>query len=241
MKKIIAYSLLALLLIVGASTALNNSLEDRVISRIIDLKKQTVEFHWKDSLGRPYSSLGNLKKSLNHQNKKVIFAMNGGMYQKDQSPQGLYIENGKQLSRMNTTQEAYGNFYMQPNGVFYITNSNTGHVCVRDSFPLNSSQVKYATQSGPMLLIDGQYHPKFIDGSLNLNFRNGVGVLPNGDLIFAISKGRINFYDFATFFKEKGCLNALYLDGFVSKAYYPNQEVNDLGGAFGVMIAEVEN
>lgn len=237
-KKLFVYCSLITVCVLCFSLAENTNLDDRITSRKIDLKQQKVQFFWKDDQGKIYSSLKNLKTRLETNNKELVFAMNGGMYQKDQSPQGLYIENGKQLSPVNSVKEAYGNFYMQPNGVFYITKSNTAHVCVTDSLDL-TTDIKYATQSGPMLIIDGDYHPKFIKGSKNLNVRNGVGILPNGELLFAISKGRINFYDFATFFKEKGCKNALYLDGFVSKAYYPSKGLTELGGAFGVIIGEV--
>ena len=91
-----------------------------------------------------------------------------------------------------------------------------------------------------MVLINGEYHPKFRKGSENIHIRNGVGILPNGQLIFAISKERINFYDFATFFKEKGCENALYLDGFVSRLYLPEKGIEQMDGRFGVIVAEIE-
>ena len=87
-----------------------------------------------------------------------------------------------------------------------------------------------------MLVHDGQINVKLTKGSKNLNIRNGVGKLPNGNLLFAISKERINFYDFATYFKDNGCENALYLDGFVSRAYCPAQDWVQMGGKFGVII-----
>lgn len=236
MKSLISFSFLLSIFILFSS--LNGSENnDDISSYEVDLKTSEVEFFWKDSLGAPYSSLGNLKEHVEAKGKQLVFAMNGGMYKKDQSPQGLYIENGKLISPIDTIQNAFGNFYMQPNGVFYITESNTAQVCVSDSFP-NSNRIKHATQSGPMLLINGKYHPKFMKGSKNLNIRNGVGVLPNGNILFAISIVPVNFYDFASFFKNQGCLNALYLDGFVSKAYHPQKGLNDLGGSFGVLIAE---
>lgn len=91
-----------------------------------------------------------------------------------------------------------------------------------------------------MLLIDGEIHPKFNEGSKNVNVRNGVGVLEDGSVIFAISKEQINLFDFATFFKNKGCKNALYLDDFVSQAYVPSKGYIQKGGAFGVIIGELE-
>ncbi|WP_264554492.1 phosphodiester glycosidase family protein [Flavobacterium sp. N1861] len=51
-----------------------------------------------------------------------------------------------------------------------------------------------------------------------------------------MSKKEINFYDFATYFKKLGCKNALYLDGFVSRTYYPEEKWIQTDGNFGVLI-----
>jgi uncharacterized protein YigE (DUF2233 family) len=53
-----------------------------------------------------------------------VFAMNGGMYKPDNSPQGLYIENREVAASLDTTT-GNGNFYLKPNGIFYITLSQT--------------------------------------------------------------------------------------------------------------------
>ena len=96
--------------------------------------------------------------------------------------------------------------------------------------------MKWATQSGPMLVIDGAIHSAFKKGSINVNIRNGVGILPDNKIVFAISKEEINFYDFAEYFKNLGCKNALYLDGFVSRMYLPEKNLSATDGAFGVII-----
>jgi uncharacterized protein YigE (DUF2233 family) len=88
-------------------------------------------------------------------------------------------------------------------------------------------------------VIDGKIHPKFTQGSKNVHIRNGVGILPNGNVLFAMSKNTINLYDFATYFKERGCSYALYLDGFVSRTYLPSAEWEQLDGNFGVIIGEI--
>ena len=100
----------------------------------------------------------------------------------------------------------------------------------------DNGEIKYATQSGPMLVIDGQVHSSFKDGSTNLNIRNGVGILPDNKVIFAMSKTEINFYDFAKYFQSLGCKNALYLDGFVSRTYLPEKKWTQTDGNFVVMI-----
>lgn len=116
------------------------------------------------------------------------------------------------------------NFYLEPKGIFYITNDGKAGICKTIVYS-NIANVEFATQSGPMLLINGKVNIIFNPKSNNLNIRNGVGILPNNDLIFAISTNKVTFYDFAKFFKEKGCLNALYLDGYVSKGFILNQGI----------------
>ena len=208
-----------------------------ILSHSIDLEKQNLAFYWKDENNKNLYNFENLKKWLDKKGEKLVFATNGGMYLKDRSPQGLFIQNGIVQKKIDTVQEAYGNFYLQPNGVFYITNENKGHVVTSANF--SNKNIKFATQSGPMLVIDDQIHAKFRNGSKNLNIRNGVGVLPNGNLLFAMSKQKINLFDFASYFKKQGCKNALYLDGFVSKTYLPSKHwKSSTGGNFGVIIAE---
>ncbi|MEM6721957.1 MAG: phosphodiester glycosidase family protein [Bacteroidota bacterium] len=212
----------------------------RILTYEVNPKTDQIRFYWKNEQGDIYGNAKNLKNQLKEKGETLVFAMNGGMYLKDQSPQGLYVEDGRIITPEDSKKEGYGNFYLQPNGVFYINKYNKAIICVSDSLKATRS-IKYATQSGPMLVIDGQLHEKFTKGSKNLHIRNGVGVLPNGNLLFAMSKEKINFYDFATFFKENGCQNALYLDGFVSRTYLPSKGYEQLDGNFGVMIGVTKN
>ncbi len=207
----------------------------RILAYEVNPKTEELNFYWKNDQDEIYGNFQSLKTQLEATQKELIFAMNGGMYKKDQSPQGLYIENGVVITPIDRKEKGYGNFYLQPNGVFYITKNNKPTIYTAKAFQ-HAKNIKYATQSGPMLVIDGKLHQKLTKGSKNLNIRNGVGVLPNGNLLFAMSKEKINFYDFAMFFKENACKNALYLDGFVSKTYLPSKDYKQLNGNFGVII-----
>lgn len=193
-----------------------------------------IRLFWKNKEGQHYANFTNLNTELRTEGDSLLFAVNGGMYMPDRRPQGLYIEKGNTLQKIDKTK-GKGNFYMKPNGVFLIDNEGA-KVVETSKFDQDISTV-FATQSGPMLLIDGAIHPAFNEGSKNLHIRNGVGIANDGSVIFAISNERVNFYDFASLFKEKyGCRNALYLDGFVSKCHLPELKRSDKGGNFGVMI-----
>jgi uncharacterized protein YigE (DUF2233 family) len=228
--------LISFLLVAGS---LNISLaqeknEDIFVSYKVDLKTSDLKLYWKNDKNEKFNSIGNLKNWLETQKKTLVFAMNGGMYMEDRTPLGLYIENKQQVRPLNKARGS-GNFYLQPNGVFYITTDNKAAVCRTKDFT-NNRKVKYATQSGPLLVVDGEINSVFTKGSSNTNIRNGVGVLPNGEVVFAMSKSLINFYDFAKYFQDMGCKYALYLDGFVSRTYLPEKNWSQTDGDFGVII-----
>jgi len=211
---------------------------DSFLIYCVDLKKQNLCFFWKDEKNKPFRNFSRLRNWLYFdKNQSLVFAMNGGMYMPDGSPLGLYIASGKTLVPINK-RSASGNFYWKPNGIFYINKQNIPAVATTEKFIL-SSDVKYATQSGPMLVIDGKIHPEFKKGSTNENIRNGVGIMANGQVMFVMSKKPINFYDFANFFLKSGCKNALNFDGFVSSTYLPSQNWEQWEGDYGVIIAEV--
>lgn len=199
-----------------------------------DMKKDKIEFFWKNNQHQPFKSIENLKNYINTKNQDLKFAMNGGMFVENNIPKGLYIENFKMLHPIDTSS-GEGNFYIKPNGIFYLTKSNISAVISTENFKA-SSDIKFATQSGPMLIINGKINSIFQKNSANLNIRNGVGILENGNPVFVMSKKDINFYNFASLFKSLGCKNALYLDGFVSRAYLPEENWIQEDGDFGVMI-----
>lgn len=232
MKKKGIVFLVGVLIILFAFTIQKN---DKFITYEVNLKNQKIDFFWKDSLGNNFSNFLKLKNYLEKNHKKLIFATNGGMYKKDGYPQGLYIEKSIEKNRIETNN-GDGNFYLKPNGVFYLTKDKKAKIISTENFK-KGKNILYATQSGPMLLIEGKIHSTFNENSKNLNIRNGVGILPNGNLIFVMSKQEINFYEFANYFKQLNCKNALYLDGFVSRTYLPEKNWEQLDGNFGVIIA----
>lgn len=211
----------------------------------VDITQQEVKMYLEDKNRVKFHSLGNLKKYLNQQGEKLIFATNGGMYLPpfDSEPQGLYVENTWERNPINLRDsEKLLNFYMKPNGVFLLTDK-AAKVIESSEYPAlkEKEEVRYATQSGPMLVIEGQLHPRFNEGSTSTYIRSGVGMIDDTHLIFAISNERVNFWTFAMLFKEKlKCENALYLDGAISQMYLPALKRKDLGGDFGVIIGVSE-
>ena len=146
-----------------------------------------------------------------------ILMMNAGMFHPDHSPVGLQIIDAAVRNPINT-DDGQGNFFLKPNGVFAIGEQGAV-VQATEDFDVTQSW-KIATQSGPLLLQGGKYHPKVNPDSPNLHIRNGVCV-SDGVVHFVISDEPVRFYDLASLMKEVlGCQDGLYLDGAVSKLYH---------------------
>lgn len=220
-------------------TTTQNIIDDKILAYTVDTKTQDLRLYWKDDSGQIFGSIKNLRKYIESSDQTLKFAMNGGMFMEDLRPLGLFIQDGKIQKTINNGSGS-SNFYLKPNGVFYITTDNIPFICNTSDFKDNG-KIKYATQSGPLLVIDGQIHPAFKEGSKNQKIRNGVGILPDNKVVFAMSKNKINFYDFAKYFQSLGCKNALYLDGFVSRTYLPEKSLTQTGGNFGVIIGVTNN
>lgn len=132
---------------------------------------------------------------------------------------GLYVEQGRELVRVSTAS-GHGNFHMKPNGIFYIA-AGRAVVAETQAFLKQGPQADLATQSGPMLVINGRLHPRFNRGSTSLKARNGVGVRADGKIIFAVSQGEVSFDAFARLFRDGlDCPNALFLDGGSASSLY---------------------
>jgi uncharacterized protein YigE (DUF2233 family) len=236
-KSYLFITLIIISIIITLELCIKSDNDGKVIisNYIVNPKLNRINFYHVDGKGKIIKSILDVKNEVEKMNKELIFAMNGGMYMNCNIPMGLLIcENKiyKPINRLIPKVEA--NFYLQPNGVFYITKDNIANVCSTKDYKYTN--VKNATQSGPMLLIEGKINPIFKINSKNLNIRNGVGILPNNNIVFAISENEINFYDFANYFKKLGCKNALFLDGYVSRAYIPSKKIFQTDGDFGVII-----
>lgn len=132
----------------------------------------------------------------------------------------------------------YGNVRSQPPQSASRTSIGVGAPI--DPPPAGEQIIAFATQSGPMLVIDGEIHPRFLPDSDSLKRRNGVGVTEDGDVIFVLADSPVRFYDFASYFREElNTPNALYLDGTISRLYAPELDRNDPGVAMGPIIGVV--
>lgn len=175
-----------------------------------------------------------------HPDKTLAFAMNAGMYHADRAPVGLYQENGVVTSRI-VTSDGPGNFGLLPNGVLCLTDTSA-QVYESLDFVARAPACRDASQSGPMLVINGALHPRFIADGASRFVRNGVGTNRDGTAaVFAISNDAVNFHTFGRLFRDYLDLtNALYFDGKVSRLFAPAVNRSDFGFQLGPMIGVLE-
>lgn len=197
---------------------------------------------WRDGRGERIGSLGRLRRHVESDGQRLVFAMNAGMFDPSFAPLGLYVEDGRRLVDLDTRRGRPGNFYLRPNGVFFVADGEAGIMeSAEFARRVPPASVTLATQSGPLLVHRGAIHRAFAEGSRHRNLRNGVGVLAGNRVVFAISNQPVNLFDFALLFRERlGCRDALYLDGAVSRAYIPALDRFDARGNFGAMLAVTE-
>lgn len=197
---------------------------DDVQFRVVDIDLATdhLELHWKDEGGQALAGIDGLRRWGDAQGRSLLFAANAGIYDRLQRPLGLHVEEGHTLRELNTVQAAgrSGNFAMQPNGVFYVDRAGHAEVMTTQHWRERKPSARIATQSGPMLLVDGEINPNFDDQSDSRKWRSGVCARKPGLVEFAVSEAPVTFHAFARLFRDVlGCRDALYLDGTLSRIY----------------------
>lgn len=204
----------------------------------IDLRRDDLRLHWLNpTTGKPYLSFEQLRERLRKEGDRALFITNSGIYAPGYQPLGLHIESGKELVPLNFARSG-GNFALLPNGVFWVDGERAG-VTETSEFVAQKLHPQYATQSGPLLLRRGQVHPSFNADSTSFKLRSGVGVCSDGRVRFAVSNAPVNFYSFATFFRDTlRCPDALYLDGSISAYATPtaNTQLTSFAGMWSVSL-----
>ena len=110
-----------------------------------------------------------------------------------------------------------------------------------DAWARERPRARWASQSGPMLVIAGRLHPAFQRDGESRHLRNGAGVIDRNRAWFVISEQPVSFGRFARFFRDVlGCRDALFFDGTVSSLWDPAARRRDDGYEFGPIVAVFE-
>ncbi|MEM1236249.1 MAG: phosphodiester glycosidase family protein [Pseudomonadota bacterium] len=196
----------------------------------VDLTANAARLYWRDGAGELYGDFAALPDD-------VIIATNGGMYHDDRRPVGHYFENGEEVVGP-ITSAGPGNFGLLPNGVLCLNEGQAAVIETR-AYAAERPECAYATQSGPMLVIDGALHPRFLEGSDSRKRRGGVGVSADGETLFiAVTGNAVNFHDFGTLFRDRlGTPNALFTDGTITRLFDRASGRSDNGLQMGPILA----
>jgi uncharacterized protein YigE (DUF2233 family) len=232
MKKIFLAFFLMLTLPLATQAA-----DSRFTVVTVDPAQQQLQLFLNDEAGSPFKGFARLQAWLQGRGQQLELGFNAGMYHADFAPVGLLVQDGKQVAPLNL-DEGKGNFFLKPNGVFLL-GANGAQVMTSAAYARGVRDVRLATQSGPMLVIDGEIHPAFNPDSISRYVRNGVGVA-DGKVLFVISNHPVTFYELAAYFRDTlHCKNALYFDGSVSSMYSRELNRADAGAPLGPIIGVV--
>jgi uncharacterized protein YigE (DUF2233 family) len=265
-KRLLSVTLLLLMLVAPGPTPAQNAVVSRQVRfenssfLVVDvnLQRAKLELHWRNPAGNPFLNFAALEDYLTANGQRLLAVMNAGIFETNSRPLGLHIERGQILRRLNSRRSGYGNFYLQPNGIFYLEKTASGtrarlqstvaferdHPTIRELG--RNTQILEATQSGPMLVVDGKLNSAFKANSGNRLIRNAIGVQSlntqaSSRVVLVLTETPVNFHTLARFMRDQlECPNALYLDGNISNLYVPGSSKNassisDFGGMITVL------
>lgn len=189
----------------------------------------------------PVGDFRRLAVALRKDKRRIRFAMNAGMYHPGRTAVGLLVENGKLVHRLETGG-GEGNFYLLPNGVFSIDAEGRARIDETGArAAAGTAGLRWATQSGPLLVAGGALHPAVQPNGESRVVRNAVGVRSPDEAVFVISDGPVSFGRLSRFLRDGlGCRDALYLDGSVSSLWDPASGRRDGTSGLGPMIVVLD-
>lgn len=209
----------------------------RFIVCTLDTRRDELRLASRDADGSYLRSFTRLAEELGADAGRVRFAMNAGMFNDQGAPIGLFVAHGDEQQSISLT-DGPGNFHMKPNGVFWQEENGLLHVDTSTAYAAEPRAVRWATQSGPMLVIDGVLHPRIQHDGPSRFVRNGVGIGNDHTAYFVISTSVVSFGRFARFFRDElNCDNALFLDGSVSAVWAPELGRRDDTQRLGPLLA----
>jgi uncharacterized protein YigE (DUF2233 family) len=212
----------------------------RFVVCTFDARRQDMRLYSRAAQGGYLRGFADIRAALGRDTRNVRFAMNAGMYNDAGAPIGLYVSDGAEQHAVSLT-DGPGNFHLKPNGVFWQGQDGALHIETSDAYAREFREPRWATQSGPMLLIAGEMHPRFAEDGASRFVRNGVGLRDAHTAYFVISSGMVSFGRFARFFRDElHSRDALFFDGTVSSLWAPSIGREDDNHELGPMVVVLD-
>ncbi|MDF1607463.1 phosphodiester glycosidase family protein [Hoeflea sp. YIM 152468] len=209
----------------------------RAIVCVVDPARHHIALVYRDRDATPYGSVARAVAGLAADGRTPLLAMNAGMYHADMTPVGLYAEEGVEFASLNS-DDGFGNFFLKPNGVFFVLEDGRAGVLETEAYAAAAIAPAFASQSGPMLVIDGALHPRFLPDGSSKYIRNGAGVRADGKVVLAITRDPVSLGSFGRLFRDVAkCPNALFFDGAVSSLAWGGKMEIDAGEPAGPVVA----
>lgn len=201
----------------------------------VDTRVERLEVFWLDEYGMPFGDMPTLNAWLTAQGRSLVFATNAGIFREGAPfrPRGLLVSEGKVLNKIDLgdadEKGMKGNFYDKPNGVFWVR-SGAAHVDESEAYEKLQLTPDVATQSGPLLVVNGKLRDGVDQMHLRRHSRNGVCVSPDSRTRFAMTREAVTLAEFGIFMRDGlKCTSALYLDGCGSILHSVALHRSDLG------------
>ncbi|MCS6039244.1 phosphodiester glycosidase family protein [Klebsiella pneumoniae subsp. pneumoniae] len=117
----------------------------------VDAQKERIAMYWQDRHGKASGSLRSLLAGIDGDGR-VQMAMNGGIYDKAYAPLGA-VYRRRQTADAGKPLRRRRELFIRPGGVFLVENGRAKIVPLPAYKP--SPAIRYAVQSGPMLIENG--------------------------------------------------------------------------------------
>ena len=168
-----------------------------------------------------------LKGVLN--DNEVVCISEVGFYDNGGNHVGLLQIEGKEFFGVDLGTKGNGNFYLAPNGVFSF-DSSTKRITESNAYSTNRYKSKNSIQSGPLLIVNGELHPKLNLFSLNKHGRSAICSIPqNGQIytLFITALDPVNMYTFSMVLKQRfNCDYALLVGSGNTCTSFPSSSVS---------------
>lgn len=145
------------------------------------------------------------------------FTVNWPLFWSDNKPVWWYIDNNNKLKEFIDPSIGWWNFAVD-NWIFGLSTDGSLYLIPYANIENENISFKWAFQNWPMLILDGKNMRENWTSTSKYN-RSGIWFTQWWKAIIIYSDEPVTFKEFAQLFVDRGCNNAIYLDGWPAAGY----------------------